>query len=207
MAQIDDPPLCHTSTSRGLLITQEMAHLLINDSETAIEFSNPRTMARCRKRFQEKFLNPIVIYTPLLANVPQIYFLLSFTLITMAMIIVAILVLFHFNPEVKKYFMDMTKKTRTCRAYNDNLGVFSEWIPAMRSSDHLNPVSQGVSSGNMQHIKSSVVSEAMQPQEVLNYMPSKSKYDNFTRRGTVVRMHLPFAHDLASFISMVDGKM
>lgn len=37
--------------------------------------------------------------------------------------------------------------------------------------------------------------------------PSKSKYKNFSRQRSVLKLHLPFAHDLANFMAMVDGEM
>lgn len=180
---------------------------IIDTSADEIEFANPRTIARCRKRFQEKYANSIVNYTPLLPNIPQIYFLLAFTLTTMAIIIIGILILFHFNREVKTYFIDMTKKTKTCGGYKATSEVASEWIKEVRSSGQLTPVLLGDFPRNMQRKNSNVGSETMHPRHIFHHLPSKSKHNNFTRRGTVVRMHLPFAHDLASFVSMVDGKL
>nr|CDS15792.1 expressed protein [Echinococcus granulosus] len=77
----------------------------------------------------------------------------------------------------------------------------------MRSPGQLTPMLLSGLPGKMQRGNSNVGSEKMQPRHISYYMPSKSKHNNFTRRGTVVRMNLSFAHDLASFVSMVDGKI
>ncbi|KAL5971598.1 hypothetical protein TSMEX_000632 [Taenia solium] len=184
-----------------------MTYLLINNSAGGNKFSNLRTAERCRKRFQEKYINPIITFTPLLPSIPQIYFLLAFILITMAIIVIAILILFQFNREVKIYFIDMTNKTKTCGVYSATSEVTPEWINEMRSSGQLTPVLLGAFPRKMQLENSNVVPETMPMRHIFHHLPSRSKNDNFTRRGTVVLMHLPFAHDLASFVAMVDGKV
>ena len=184
-----------------------MAHFLLNNSIIGIEFTNSRTIERCGKRFLEKYSHPIVIYTPLLPNVAQTFFLLGFTLISTAVIIIAIIALFLSNGDVRMYFSDMTKKLRTCGKYSDNPEEMYGWNDDIHAVGQPAPSPRGPPPQQLEEENNKIGTGLFSTHDIFNDMPSTSLYHNFDRRHTVVRMHLPFAHDLASFISMVDGKI
>lgn len=100
----------------------------------------------------------------------------------------------------------MTKKLRTCGRYRNNPDEIFAWKDEVRPPPQPAAASPGALPQKVEE-ENKIGTGTINTHDIFNDIPTTSKHHNFDRQRTVVRMHMPFAHDLASFISMVDGKI
>uniref|UniRef100_A0A5K3ERX6 Calpain catalytic domain-containing protein n=1 Tax=Mesocestoides corti TaxID=53468 RepID=A0A5K3ERX6_MESCO len=144
-----------------------------------------------------------------------VYFLLGFATLTTCLAFLCIFIVSQTDMEVNKYFRDMVKKLKLCGPQKETYYDHSISIADKEGFAYLWRTKQDgfwkmLITGLQKHRENSNSSRRRLKRyqdDIFKVMPTKSKHNNFIRQNTVVRMHLPFAHDLTSFISMVDGKM
>lgn len=153
------------------------------------------------RRSSNNYINPITIYTPLIPQLPQIYFLIGYVLITGILVLTILVGAFALSKEVRKYYRDRSQKLRLWGPSNVN------HLPVVEYMANKLPKNSEILDDKKPSKNDVVENVEEQPPDIFVHMPVRSETNNFIRHGSTVTMHLAFAYDLASFISMVDGKI
>ncbi|KAM7540763.1 hypothetical protein Aperf_G00000030035 [Anoplocephala perfoliata] len=153
------------------------------------------------RRSSNNYINPITVYTPLIPQLPQVYFLIGYVLIIGIFILTILIAAFVLNKEVRKYYRDRSQKLRFWGPSNVN------HLPVISYTSNELLKDPEILNDEKPSRRDVIEKVEEQPPDVFVHMPVSSETNNFIRHGSTVSMHLAFAHDLASFISMVDGKI